>query len=233
MTVGDNLLTMPAPERGPWLAVATLVDPSRRAIYEYVRAQGRPVTRDDAASSLSISHNLAAFHLDKLVDAGLLRAGYEVPPSQPRGRGRTPKVYEAAEGGVALTIPERRYDLMAEILANAVVDDRPDARAAALRIARERGEQIGRLQRQDDERPGLHAVLAQLGFEPHSEPSGGRTTLRNCPFHALVGRQPALVCGLNLAFVSGLLAGLGVEGAEPVLDPRPGACCVEVRTARS
>ena len=33
---------------------------------------------------------------------------------------------------------------------------------------------------------------------------------------------------MNLALVEGLVAGLGDEGWRPVLDPRPGQCCVAI-----
>src|SRR5690606_39981116 len=84
----------------PWQAVAALVDPVRRRLYEYVRRQDHPVTREEAADAHSISRNLTAFHLDKLVEAQLLTARYEAPSDQPRGRGRTPKVYEPAAEGI-------------------------------------------------------------------------------------------------------------------------------------
>src|ERR1700754_4974261 len=108
-----------------WDAVATLVDPSRRALFDYVRRQGRPVAREEAAGATGVSRGLAAFHLDKLVDAGLLTARYEAPAG-PRGRGRTPKVYEPC-GAVEITIPARRDDLIADVLASAYLSQRsPD-----------------------------------------------------------------------------------------------------------
>ncbi len=128
---------------GPWASVAALVEPVRRALYEYVRRQDHAVTREEAADAEGISRNLAAFHLDKLVDVGLLRTRYQAVGDQPRGRGRTPKVYEPASGGMTLTIPERRYQLVAEILADAVAEAPGDARADAIARAAERGREIG------------------------------------------------------------------------------------------
>src|SRR5437764_23071 len=106
-----------------WTGVAALGGRSRRALYDYVRRAGHAVSREEAADAARMSRNLAAFHLDKLVDAGLLRARYEAAPDRPRGRGRTPKVYEATAEEVAVTIPERRYQLIAEILADAVASE--------------------------------------------------------------------------------------------------------------
>src|SRR4051794_6499739 len=127
---------MVAPDR--WTAMAALADSSRRALYEYVRRAGHPVGRDEAGNATGISRGLAAFHLDKLVEAGLLRAWHESPPSRPRGRGRAPKVYEPAGAGMAVAIPERRYELIAEILADAVATQPADAAPAASRLAHPR-----------------------------------------------------------------------------------------------
>jgi len=87
-----------------WDVVASLSDRSRRALYDYVRRQRHPVAREEAAEATGMSRGLAAFHLDKLVEAGVLAARYEAPAGQPRGRGRAPKVYEATGDGLAITI---------------------------------------------------------------------------------------------------------------------------------
>jgi predicted ArsR family transcriptional regulator len=70
-------------------------------------------------------------------------------------------------------------------------------------------------------------VLTDLGFEPYSD-HPARMLLANCPFHPVAVRQPELVCGINLAFIAGLLTGLGERQLTARLVPRPGACCVEI-----
>jgi predicted ArsR family transcriptional regulator len=205
-----------------WNAVATLVDRTRRALYDYVRRQDHPVSREEAAAAQRVSRTLAAFHLDKLVEAGLLRARYEAPAGEPRGRGRAPKVYEPTGDGVAVTLPERRYELIAQILAEAVDADPASARDAALAEAVRRGRDAGAGHRGEDPL----AVLAGLGFEPERQP--GRVVLANCPFHDLARRHSALVCGLNHAFVTGLVEAVGASGVRTRLAPRPGRCCVEL-----
>jgi predicted ArsR family transcriptional regulator len=208
-----------------WTAVVALADSSRRALYEYVRRADHPVSREEAGQAVGMSRGLAAFHLDKLVEAGLLQARAEAPPDQPRGRGRTPKVYEAATTGLAITIPQRRYDMIAEILAEAVASEPTDAASAAQRAARQRGREIGaRLPEEGDD---LTSALDRLGFEP--EPDGdGEILLHNCPFHALAVRHTELVCGLNHAFVAGIVEGLGDTRVRADLAPRAGACCVRL-----
>ncbi|MFH8930346.1 helix-turn-helix transcriptional regulator [Streptomyces pristinaespiralis] len=221
-------------------AVSVLADELRRTMYGFVRRARRPVTREEVAADAGVSVKLAAFHLDKLVAAGLLRAGYESPGGAPRV-GRRPKVYEPAGTDIRISIPERRPDVLAEILVDAVIEQEPgeDAHAAALRTARRRGEELGAATRAGS-RPGRlgpersitlsEAVLEQHGFEP-DRPAPTELRLLNCPFHPLAARSPGLVCGINHAFLGGFLAGLGTAGIDAVLAPRPGRCCVELRAA--
>lgn len=219
-------------------AVSVLADGVRRGLYGYVRRARRPVTREEAAADAGISAKLAAFHLDKLVAAGLLRAGYGTPGGAPRV-GRRPKVYERADTHFRVSIPERRPDVLAEILVDAVTGRQPgeDAQAAALRTARQRGEEIGAEVRAGSN-PGrlgpersvtlTQSVLERHGFEP-DRPAPAELRLLNCPFHPLAARSPELVCGINHAFVCGLLTGLRTAGVRAVLAPHPDRCCVEVR----
>lgn len=220
-------------------AIAALDDDLRWGMYEFIRAARRPVTRDEAAAAVGISRKLAAFHLDKLVDAGALRAHYQHVGGV-RRVGRVPKVYEPSAADIRVSIPERSHEMLAGILMDAVVSEASgeSARDAARRVARQRGERIGVAER-ERARPGrlgaeralslASTLLAQRGFEPARE-SPGCLRLRNCPFHPLTGAAPELVCGLNHAFISGIMNGLQASGVDAVLDPRAGECCVELRT---
>src|SRR4051794_4597364 len=69
--------------------IAALDDQVRARLYATVRAAGGPVTREQAAAEVGISRKLAAFHLEKLVDAGLLDSGPDI--RIPRRVGRAPK----------------------------------------------------------------------------------------------------------------------------------------------
>jgi predicted ArsR family transcriptional regulator len=75
------------------------------------------------------------------------------------------------------------------------------------------------------------ALLADYGFEPFSRDDRS-VGLRNCPFHALAVRHTETVCGMNLALLEGIAAGIGAPDLQPVLDPAPGRCCVAIRTAQ-
>jgi predicted ArsR family transcriptional regulator len=217
-------------------AIATLDDDVRNALYVFVRAADGPVTRESAAAAVAISRKLAAFHLDKLVDAGLLVSRIEAVGA-PRV-GRTPKVYEPTARDITVHVPPREPEVLAEILVEAVLAERADERAsqAVMRIAREHGVRIGAAER-ERVRPGRVGVeralrlagdvLEQHGFEPAREGDGLR--LRNCPFHPHASAAPELVCGLNHAFLCGVLDGLQASTAlQATMVPRTGACCVEL-----
>jgi predicted ArsR family transcriptional regulator len=217
-------------------AIASLSDGLRRRLYEFARAARRPVSRDEAASAVGISRKLAAFHLDRLAEVGLLRFRFKEPHA---ARGRPPKIYVASDVGVELSIPARRHELLAEILAGALLleDRHGSARAASTRVAHARGVAAAAETRNRMRRGRVGAergmtfaeeVLTGCGFEPYRTGSGC-VRLRNCPFHPLAAAMPELVCSLNHAFVSGVVAGLGVETVHAVLAPSAGECCVELR----
>jgi len=222
-------------------ALAALGDDLRRRMYAFIRRSERAVTRDEAAASVGISRKLAAFHLDKLVAAGLLSASYG-QPGQARRVGRAPKVYQPAGLDVQISIPQREHGLLADILLGAVSTQAAGetGRDAALRVAAERGREIGEAERAQI-RPGrlgveralscAGEVLERHGFEP-SRDAPTLLRLRNCPFHPLAAKDPDQVCAINHAFLTGLLDGLGAAAVQATLVPRPGACCVELAKVR-
>lgn len=221
-------------------AVAVLGDDLRRGMYAYVRTARRPVTRDEAAAAMGVSRKLAAFHLDKLVDAGLLRGGFATAEGT-RKVGRRPKVYQPTDIDIRVAIPARRPEVLAGILVDAVLtaDEEETARAAALRVATARGTELGAAERERI-RPGrlgpertltvAERLLTRYGFEP-SRAAPTRMRLRNCPFQPIAGRSPELVCGLNHAFLQGILDGLHAPSVEAGVSPAAGECCVELRQA--
>jgi predicted ArsR family transcriptional regulator len=217
-------------------AVAALGDAQRARLYRVVREAGAPITREDAARQVGISRKLAAFHLDRLVDAGLLEASYDRPAGVAR-IGRAPKRYRAREVEVAVSVPQRHYDVVGEILLDGLTAARAgEAPTDAIdRIAYERGRRLGadarttrRLGRLGPERATTELVelLATLGFEPTS--TEGQVVQRNCPFRRLAQRSPTLVCGINRCLVQGMLDGLGTSRLAAALRPAGDRCCVVV-----
>ena len=222
-------------------AVALLDEPKRRSLYDLVVASRVPVGRDEAATALGMSRELAAFHLDRLVDGGLLatefrRRGGRTGP----GAGRPAKLYRRANEVVAISLPPRSYDVAAEVMATAF--DRlagTTAVNAVTAVARERGIADGREARQAaGRRPGrrriqssLLEVLRDAGYEPLTDPATGTVLLRNCPFDFLVAEHRELTCSMNLAWAEGVIAGVGDRHAVAELAPEPGRCCVLVHPA--
>jgi predicted ArsR family transcriptional regulator len=215
---------MPRPELDRRLAaLASLGDPLRRALYRSVTGRDGGVGRDEAAAAVGVSRALAAYHLDKLVEAGLLDIRFERRTGRRGpGAGRTAKLYLRSASPVEVALPARDYELMAGLLARAVEADPSGGAGTALdRAARAMGTEVA-AERGDDAE--VASVLADRGYEPYQDE--GVLRLRNCPFGRLAEAHRDLVCHANLAFMEGLLDGLGRGGLRAVLEPRPGRCCV-------
>ena len=212
-------------------SLSTLDDPVRRRLYEVVRERPEPVGRDEAAAAAGVGRALAVYHLDKLVEAGLLTASYQRPPGRGGpGAGRPAKLYTRSDREFAVTIPPREYELAAHLLVEAVESDPSGhSRAALLDAAGRLGAELGSRFPGGD--AGLEQALAAHGYEPrHGDHDVIR--LRNCPFHQLAKQHRDVTCGMNLGLIQGILAGLGADGLRPVLDPRPGHCCVVIGADR-
>ena len=208
-------------------SLSSLDDPMRRRLYEVVRERTEPVGRDEAAAAAGVGRALAAYHLDKLVEAGLLTASYQRPPGRSGpGAGRPAKLYSRSDREFAVTIPPREYELAARVLVQAVESDPSGQSQATLRdVARRLGVELSR--RFQDGNAGLEVALARHGYEPRRG-DDGVIRLRNCPFRQLAEHHKDVVCGMNLGLIEGIVAGLGADGLRAVLDPRPGHCCVAI-----
>ncbi|MFI9810186.1 helix-turn-helix transcriptional regulator [Streptomyces sp. NPDC052301] len=227
-------------------AIAALQDPVRRRLYEYVVAQGREVGRNEAAEAAGVARTLAAHHLDRLTEAGLLESGSRrLTGRSGPGAGRPAKVYTRARAERAVSLPARDYRTAAELLAEAAEQAGLDAGLCA--AARRRGEALRGSAAPCGSLDEAMAMLAARGYEPHLEgtaetqdaESAEETTgeaaavvrMRNCPFHAVSERFPPLVCGMNLALLEGLLGTDGPVRAR--MDARPGECCVVVEPSKN
>jgi len=207
--------------------LSVLADPVRRRLYDYVAAQDGPARRDDAARAVGISRTLAAYHLDRLAEAGLLATSYARPSGRGGpGAGRPAKRYERVQQEVSVSVPPRNYPLLARLLVDAVAADGSGQVRAALVTA---AEAEGRTHAADG--ADLLASLAEDGYEP-TVVEGEQIELRNCPFHALAQRQTELVCSLNHALVRGLLAGRGDDPGRADLAPTTGRCCILIHPDR-
>jgi predicted ArsR family transcriptional regulator len=216
--------------------LAGLGDPLRRALYRHVVERREPVSREDAAAAVGISRPLAAYHLDKLIDDGLLEARYQRRSGRRGpGAGRPAKHYVRADRQIELSLPARDYAVLAELLAGAVeTDPSGSAQAALNRAASALGAELGTEAAKHtapDSNPdqvlaALRQALADRGYEPFDD-ADGTIRLRNCPFDRIAAHHRQLVCGANLAMLQSLTDHLGGDPpVRAVLDPRPERCCV-------
>ncbi|MGW9630977.1 helix-turn-helix transcriptional regulator [Agromyces sp. NPDC055520] len=211
------------------VAVASIADPQRRALLEFVAQHPDPVGRDEAAAALGMARGTAAFHLDRLVEAGLLvtefqrRNGRSGP-----GAGRPAKLYSPAAGEISVSVPERRYDVAAELLSRAVEEsDRTGEpiRPTLERVATDLGRALGSAS------DSMRDVLQRLGYEPVDDGAGGML-LTNCPFHRVAQNHTSTICGANAALLQGAVEGVDEHERSAVLEPRAGYCCVHLAANR-
>jgi predicted ArsR family transcriptional regulator len=224
--------------RDPVERISLLGEPVRRRLYEYVAHQAEPVSREGAARAVGVKRSLAAFHLDKLAEEGLLEVEFRrVSGRKGPGAGRPAKLYRKPAQEIEVSLPHREYGLAARLFAQALSSSEPRgealkdvARAFGREMADEVKKRAGRHQGSKSLTRTAEDVLEDYGFQPFRDPDGV-VRLRNCPFHSLSREFTDLVCGMNVEIMKSLLGELGLERLEACLEPRPGMCCVAFRKA--
>jgi predicted ArsR family transcriptional regulator len=205
-------------------ALAALKDPVDRRCFDLIASRDEAVGRDEIAQALGLPRASAAFRLDRLVEVGLLavefrrRSGRTGP-----GAGRPAKLYRVALQELIASVPERHYELAADILATAVdrVSERDPLRTELAAAAFERGMEIGRATMSMDD------ALERGGYEPVED--GPWQRLTNCPFHQLARSHTATICAVNHRLLQGMLRGAGEDPDRAQFRPDQTACCVRVR----
>ncbi|NUS34983.1 MAG: helix-turn-helix domain-containing protein, partial [Pseudarthrobacter sp.] len=154
--------------RRPWAdriaAVASLTDEKRLRLFEVVASAARPVGRDEVAEAAELPRSTVSFHLDRLVQDGLLAVEFHKPAGRVGpGSGRPAKRYRPVGGEVGASVPDRNYDLAGELMADAIEtslsgnEPVSDALASvAFRKGRDMGEATG----------SLEEFLVQAGYRP-------------------------------------------------------------------
>jgi predicted ArsR family transcriptional regulator len=222
-------------------SVGVLAEPVRRSLYRYVVGQPAAVSREQAADAVGLPRHTVKFHLDRLVDGGLLEAEFRrLTGRSGPGAGRPAKLYRRADQEVSVSLPERRYDLVGEVLADAVDRSLTGEVAVADAVrdaAHEHGRSLAEHFREQHPAPAASGaadawsstaeLLADQGYEPRTTDTG--LALANCPFDRLAEQHTQLVCGVNLALIEGVVGGLDATGLSPELAPSPGFCCVRIR----
>jgi predicted ArsR family transcriptional regulator len=222
--------------------LAALAEPVRRALYDFVAAQRGPVSRDQASTGVGVPRHTAKFHLDKLVDEGLLVTEFKrLTGRSGPGAGRPTKLYRRSGDELAVTVPERHYDLAGRLMAGAIEDaaeDGSDVVAALHRVAAAYGRDLaaaartaaGRDADMEGWRRAVVETLAAHGYEPRTEE--GAVTLANCPFDALAKDFTGLVCGMNQALLEEATGPSAGRALSARLEPEPGRCCVTLVPTR-
>lgn len=212
--------------------VGALADPVRRALYRFVAAQPGAVSREQAANGVEVPRHTAKFHLDRLVDEGLLVTEFRrLTGRSGPGAGRTAKLYRRARKEVSVSLPDRRYDLAGQVLADAVeraLGGVPMAEALDAAAEAAGRDVAATASGHGDPRARVAEVLARLGYEPRDE-EGLR--LGNCPYDRLAAGHENLVCGVNHRFVATMCDELGGDPSavsRTRTGPGPEGCCVQV-----
>lgn len=226
------------------VGLAALADPLRRRLYWYVVASAESVGREETARAVGIPVHTAKFHLDRLVEEGLLEVEFRrLTGRTGPGAGRPAKLYRRSAREFSVSLPTRHYDLLGDLLADAVAAStrqRALADEVVPAVAHRHGQRLGAESADSADSAGsadgaalekVAAVLDQVGYEPRVEGCG--LVLENCPFDRVARKHPALVCGLNVDFVQGVIDGLGCAGVTASLEPSPGRCCVSARSEES
>lgn len=229
---------------------ALLSSPVRRAIVDYianretapdgapVRAEG--LTAAELSDILTLHVTTARFHLDQLVNGGILEATFVKA-----GVGRPRKVYSLAPGSFEQARDEHGMRMLTELLTETFSANLSGDPITPFEAGRRWAEQhIAQDQSEPANSPGtwlgkigrLVDVLRDWGYTPNlSTSQSGRTAeleLAHCPFLDLAKSNPAVVCGIHRGLLKGALERLGEDDADVSLEPfvGPSRCLAHVTT---
>lgn len=204
----------------------------RGEVLRRLREAPGPLSIAEIAGMLEVHLNTVRFHMDHLIEQGLV----EQVHAAPRGPGRPASLFRV----LRRMDPDgpRGYQVLAEILSRGLAN----AEEASVQ-ATEFGRAWGRAQAGSARQKALSgpramrrmvAVLDQLGFAP--EPDGVdddevRIGLRHCPFLELAESRPEVICPAHLGIMQGLAEGWRAPFTVERLDPfvEPDLCLVHLR----
>jgi predicted ArsR family transcriptional regulator len=192
-------------------------DPTRRAIFLYVRANPGS-TASDVARAHSVHPNVARHHLDRLVAAG------HVSSSTTRGSvGRPAKSYEATTAPLTTGTETRLDELLVALLERSLELLGPErAEAMALEVGQAHGMRLAKEHGTADSHRSAKGAMAQVasaltahGFAARAEIHAGAPSVvaETCPFGEAAAHHPVL-CAVDRGLVVGMLEGMGA--ATPV-----------------
>ena len=211
---------------------------SRRRVLGALRDARRALDVQDVAQRVVLHPNTVRFHLDGLVEAGLVER-----KTEDRTRPGRPRTMYAAASVADDPIEQRGYRLLANMLTSYVATEVKDPVTAARRTGHEWGRYLA-------ERPApAHSLdpeeatdqvvrrLTDVGFAPETVVRDGRTQvlMRHCPFLETAQRHSNVVCSLHLGLMQGMLAETGAPVQTDRLEPfvEPSLCIAYLATSRN
>lgn len=217
------------PAAQPSRTHGALASTSRIQILTLLRGRGSALDVAQIAAHTGLHPNTVRFHLRVLTGAGLIcrRTG-------PRGgAGRPRLVYTALTDG---SPHPNGFHLLADILTSYLAT----SSAVPARLAEEAGQAFARRHQHavaeacaDDALGRATAMFAELGFEPELVADGQdmQLRLRACPFAALAGKYPEVVCTMHLGLLRGTLAQFNAPLTAQTLTPfiEPHLCIAHLR----
>lgn len=198
---------------------------SRRHVLAVLQDAGEAMAVADVAARVQLHANTVRFHLDGLIDAGLVQRSIEE-----RDRPGRPRTLYAALPD-ALRAGQRSYQLLAQILTSYVEAKTPDAQAAALESGEAWGRYVARrpppFQKLDAAAASsqLSETLDDIGFAPEEVVVGNkrRINLHQCPFREIAVEHRDVVCSVHLGLMRGVLEEIGApidaDRLEPFVEP--------------
>ncbi|BDZ56069.1 helix-turn-helix domain-containing protein [Agromyces marinus] len=212
------------------------VSAPRRRVLDVLATAGEPLGADRVAEALGVHLTTARFHLDRLVEAGFVRA----EPVADGRRGRPRLRYRLVDDRAR---DDRARDRLIGALAGALAADAGVAggdtsggpaelaRLAGLRWAQELTGRAALAADQTDAAAAvarLDSVLTEIGFAPERDADGFALTA--CPFRDAARRDPSVVCSVHRGLIEGVWADAAGAGEPPTLLPfvAPERCLVRL-----
>lgn len=215
---------------------APSIGESRSRVLAALQDAGEAMGVGELAKRVRLHPNTVRFHLDALVEAGLVDRSTE-QRDQP-GRPRT--LYAPHAGSARAG--RRSYRLLAEILTSYVGAETPEpARAGRKagwawgRYLAERPPPFSELDA-DDATQRLVRTLDEIGFAPEATTGDGRRILlHHCPFRETAAEHRDVVCSIHFGLMQGILAELGAPVDAERLDPfvEPSLCVAHLAGRRA
>lgn len=198
---------------------------SRARVLAVLQAARAPLGVNEIASQVGLHANTTRFHLDALIEQGLVERAIEERDVPGRPRTLYTATADSARTG------RRSYRLLAEILTSYLATHTKQPARAAL----DAGEAWGRFLTQ---RPApfrrvdaaaatrqLVETLDDIGFAPEAVTAGRerKILLHHCPFREAAEEHRDVVCTVHLGLMRGMLteldAPIEAEGLDPFVEP--------------